>query len=495
MTELTSSFFMPRALCLIFCLGGCFTRAGYEEPATECDGVSPCTPEQVCQLGICVPTECDETSVPPTSVHFRSVGPGNSAALTANTGAAFILDSTLNLEFPAPNHVGVGDVFLYDSDGDGNVNAIAFLHHRCNAQRFVLSDTTGASLGDSPIFGTWSLYRAYTSLNDAVSGVENSGLPSSLSDFDPWTDGQDLTQLNADWYIALYGDGLDSDNVVVSRTWVTSETNVLRMIVPREKSHVGVSQRHRGFWDTNAYHLSVPSGHALRTFTKHVAIKGLQIQVESIDIENGHALFLTPDGTGTADISGNLLVGSGASPNMNNHRGIQIHLASITSTFRIWNNIIREWGRNNGSAQCIFFSSGTGSSGQPLRGGRVFVYNNTCYRSRLFVFSEWDFPTIGKNNLSIDVPDAFFSGCDPQSATNLSSDSTITGCDTKLSSADPSQYFVSDQELRPTLSTPLGSDIIGRGTNLSTDVDLMFADDATGAPRPLGNWTVGALEP
>ncbi len=214
---------------------------------------------------------------------YRSVGPGNTSALAEGYNNALTISNSL-AEFATslPSNIGVGDVIQYDSDGDDVLDSLCFIHGRLSARSYKVKDESG----DTPVptlltTQTWSIYRAYTSLYNAEEGIENSGLDYKLKDFDAWTDGRDLVANNEVWNIACYGDGTDRDYVNIEG-WTTGESNYLRIYTPVSPDEVGVSQRHKGVWDEDAYNMIVITGYLrspVRIVEEYVRIEGLQIQI------------------------------------------------------------------------------------------------------------------------------------------------------------------------------------------------------------------------
>src|SRR5690606_5909463 len=125
----------------------------------------------------------------------------------------------------------------------------------------------------------WRIYRAYTSLANALAGIENSAIGVN---FDVWS-ARNLVTNNEQWNIALYGDNADS-NSISAYSWTMSEKNYLRIFAPSKPSEVGVSQRHVGVWDNSkARIIANGAGGPLFDFwidSIFVRIDGLQIRNE-----------------------------------------------------------------------------------------------------------------------------------------------------------------------------------------------------------------------
>ena len=52
--------------------------------------------------------------------------------------------STATFASALPNNIGVGDVIQYDSDNNGSIDALAFIHGRTNSQTYTVTSRNGA---------------------------------------------------------------------------------------------------------------------------------------------------------------------------------------------------------------------------------------------------------------------------------------------------------------------------------------------------------------
>ena len=150
----------------------------------------------------------------------------------------------------------MGDVIQYDSDNNGSIDALAFIHGRTSSQTFTVKNKSGAAPTATATPDTdWAIYRAYTSLANWEAQNENgniSNAPVALRNFDTSTN---LVSANTTMNVACYGDGADTGPVTVAG-WTTAVDNYIRIYTPYLASEVGTSQRHSGTWNaTTAYRL------------------------------------------------------------------------------------------------------------------------------------------------------------------------------------------------------------------------------------------------
>ena len=140
---------------------------------------------------------------------YRSVGV-NSADLNTNFRTMEIAGNTATFSGPMPDDVGVGDVLQYQVAATFYV---AFIHSRISSTVYAVRDATGGTPQPTAPGTFVEVFRAYTSLSDWGTQVENTSVDIAVRDFDTSTDlvGND-TIMNA----ACYGDGADTKNVLLS---------------------------------------------------------------------------------------------------------------------------------------------------------------------------------------------------------------------------------------------------------------------------------------
>ncbi|MDR3558773.1 MAG: hypothetical protein P4L58_00010 [Candidatus Pacebacteria bacterium] len=106
------------------------------------------------------------------TVIYRSVGAGNTANLNANSRTVTISGTTVTFSGAMPNNVGVGDVLQYQIS---STYYLAFISSRTSSTQYTVQAADGGAPQAAPSGTAVNVYRAYTSLADAVtgSGLEN----------------------------------------------------------------------------------------------------------------------------------------------------------------------------------------------------------------------------------------------------------------------------------------------------------------------------------
>ena len=66
------------------------------------------------------------------------------ALASGAANALTIAGSTATFVSALPNNIGVGDVIQYDSDNNGSIDALAFIHGRSNSQTYTVKSRNGA---------------------------------------------------------------------------------------------------------------------------------------------------------------------------------------------------------------------------------------------------------------------------------------------------------------------------------------------------------------
>jgi hypothetical protein len=458
-----------------------------------CDGAVRSTTVQTAQLEIAEPvrTAGGEAVFEPPWV-YRSVGPGASAALAdGGSGTLGIADSRATLAAALPGRVGVGDVLVYDSDGDAVVDALAVIHGRISSTEIDLRNADGlAATPTSAPTTDWALHRAYTSLSNADRGTENTAIDPALSDFDTWdaVGGEDLVTRQRVWNIACYGDAPDTSRASFGM-WPTSPETYLRIFTPHLPTEVGESQRHQGVWNDGAYRLEVGlSGdysHALMIEVDYVRVDGLQLRVTGTsNVETGG--ITVPWGIGDDNdirISNNLVVGA-LSPGTGTTAGIWV--ADDTSRTTIWNNVIYDFQNDSGQ-----------SGGIRIRGASACVSHNTVFDCQRGFTSIVDGTLFLRNNASLGNASADYRGTYAvESHHNATSDGTgPPDALVMLSSADPASYFRSATDFRIDPGAPAAAELIDAGDVSPEDLCPLPEEAVNGVMRPQGTGPdLGAYE-
>lgn len=335
---------------------------------------------------------------------FRSVGPGNTAALASSGGGRTLTindtTDTANFSLALTNYdIGVGDVIQYDSNGNGDIDALVVIHGRTSQSVYSVRDA-GGGVSLTPVTGAtvWAVYRAYTSLANAAVGTENTGIADAIENFDAWTGGKDLISANQVWNLACYNDAVETTAVTFNQGlgyWETDANRYLRIYTPYLPAEVGDHQRHSGKWDTHGYRMQVANANAIRVYPRHVRIEGLQIQLTTVNASNLACLNLAPAAGGAADIRVSKCILYGFNSATYNNDGIDLW-GGATGFWRVWDNV------------CYNFLGNTYSVGIAMINPSMigYVYNNTVvscqggYQALSGVF-------ILKNDLSQQCPVAF----------------------------------------------------------------------------------------
>jgi chitodextrinase/pimeloyl-ACP methyl ester carboxylesterase len=228
---------------------------------------------------------------------YRSVGYGSISPLAQGLSNYFRLsDGLATFAYPLPVNIGVGDVIQYDSDNDGIIDAVAFIHSRISASQYMVK-TADAGVPESVYNNlSWSIYRAYTSLRNAEAGLENEGIDANVRNFDAWdvNGGKDLVSAEEFYNFACYADAVDRSYVTIDG-WNTGEHNYVRIFAPSKPSEVGISQRHDGTIAGMGFELCPDSPRKPYSFIQiedpYTVIDGIKIKAEN-NIYYSAAIYL-----------------------------------------------------------------------------------------------------------------------------------------------------------------------------------------------------------
>jgi chitodextrinase len=228
---------------------------------------------------------------------YRSIGYGSTSPLAQGSSNYLIIsDSLANFAYPLQVNIGIGDVIQYDSDNDGIIDAIAFIHSRISASQYTVKTADAGS--PVPVYNNsnWSIFRAYTSIRNAEAGLENEGIDANVRNFDPWdiNGGKDLVAAEEFYNFACYADAVDHSYVTIDG-WITGEHNYVRFFTPSLPSEVGISQRHDGTVHSTGYELCPDSPGSPYSFIQiedpYTVIEGIKIRAYN-NIRYSAAIYL-----------------------------------------------------------------------------------------------------------------------------------------------------------------------------------------------------------
>ncbi len=424
---------------------------------------------------------------------YRSVGPGNTSPLAI--GASTTLSIAANIatfSSSMPLNMGVGDVIQYDSNNDGSVDSLAFVHERLTDKKYLVKnaeglDATSTSVSDND----WSVYRSYTGISKANNGDENDGLDDTLEAFESWSNGKDIFSSNEQWNIVAYADAVETIEVDIGG-WTTHSQNYLRIYTPFKESEVGITQRHKGVWDDSKYSLVVLAEnnyeYAFAVGDEHVRIDGLQISIAN-DIYNScgginiHNMNSNPD---AEHYISNNIIKNIFTETVSTYSCRGIGLWNHASTYYVWNNIIYDFDgpdyRNH-----AMYGGGIGST--------RYIYNNTMYNNQSGIDFYDDGITIAKNNIF--QSGEVFSGQGFDRVYHLDSDNNISDIvsdapNATFSTAATTVAFrdAANNDFR---LDPYDTSARNAGIDLTNDPYFWFEHDIKGVARD-GQWDIGADE-
>lgn len=233
---------------------------------------------------------------------YRSVGTEATDALDTGSGDSnelTISGSIATFSLAVPDNVGVGDAIQYDSDDDGSMDAIAFIHGRTDSTHYTIIKAAGASPSDMATADTdWSIFRAYTSLVNAENGTENTSIDDAVENFDTWSGGKDLVAANEQWNIACYANGITADETAVSITgWTTDVDSYIKIFSGSD------NEASKSGWDNTRYHLEVTDEHALRIRENYVRVSGLQISAVYSSVTDRSGILIDSISAGGSEIN------------------------------------------------------------------------------------------------------------------------------------------------------------------------------------------------
>jgi hypothetical protein len=314
---------------------------------------------------------------------YRSVGPSATSSLA--TGASndlTISSSVATFSTALDDNIGVGDAIQYDSDNNGSIDSVVFIHGRIDSAHYTVKTVAGASPSDlSTADNDWSIYRAYTSLANAETGNENDSLDDAIENFEAWSGGRDLVTNDEQWNIACYANGTTADDTIgYLMGWDTAADNYIRIYTPTRTSEVGTSQRHAGVWDDSKYKIETTT--TIRLYEAYIRVDGLQIKGGTINYENADAA------NGEEQVSNCILDGNDVVS-----RGIMSVRSG--STAKVLNNVFY------GFTNAAIVNTGSDIAG-------IYAYNNTIYDCAIGIYGASGSQKItAKNNLIANTSNPF----------------------------------------------------------------------------------------
>ena len=380
------------------------------------------------------------------------------------------------------NTIGVGDAIQYDADGNGSIDAVAFINGRTNSQTYTVKNKGGAAPTAVAGDNDWAVYRAYTSLFNWEVQTENASINATVSDFDTSTD---LVSASSLMLVACYADGADATPVTIDG-WITSASNYIQIFTPVGSSLVGASQRHAGVWDLTKYRLvaSVAFGPVLRISDDYVRVTGLQIENQAVKTAQGPSGIQIDNASAAADVrlNSNILRATGAGVLNGPTTAAITQSSTLAAVVKAWNNVMYNWPM--------------GFAGEYIAAGGYTLYNNT-----VIVVGAGD---AGGFNIQADTANTYVAMANnlvqgtgvlgnynfpggpvaDYSATNLSQDATSP----EPALRNKTVTFVGAPNYHLSPADPSAKD---QGTNLSANLALPVSDDIDGQIRQVP-WDVGA---
>lgn len=418
---------------------------------------------------------------------YRSVGPANTSALVSGSNFCTLTLASGTATFSAPLslNIGVGDVLLYDSDGNATLDSSAFIHGRSSSAVFILRDGGGGIPADAPSGTmTWSIYRAYTSLAEAECGRENGGIPSALRDFESWSDGRDLVTNDEIWNLACYGEAAADTVYANFSDWDTQATNFIRVFTPTLASEVGVSQRHNGTWSNSAYRMEVTTDNPLDIRQRCLRLEGLQFRFSDVTHDEWPMVWISGNGNPLEIKISHCIFRGMAAGTLVDNKALEISdYDGGSGDVKVWNNVFYDFD----------WDSTTGGVYLGNANINCYFYNNTLVGCRSYGFMNVSGTAIAMNNLSQDSSDGYAGVFDAASDYNLS-DLAADAPGTHAKNSTTVSFVnaaAGDYHLQP-------GDTGARdaGTSLAGDAHQPFSDDIDGQTRPAlpAIWDIGADE-
>ncbi|MFC1610573.1 hypothetical protein ACFL6C_06420 [Myxococcota bacterium] len=428
--------------------------------------------DYVITFSIAAPTEIMEI--------YRSVEPDATSALAIGSDNNLLVTSTsVSFDQPVDNRIGVGDIIQYDISGNGSIDVLAVIVGRSSGELFQVSSTRGGpALETVHSNDNWAVFRAYTSLANAIEGTENPGIDDGLEDFDKVGNPRDIATAGQAWYFACYGGNADTTAVVID-TWPTTFDRYVHIYTPHYPSEVGESQRHLGKWTDSAYRLST-SGVGIQVLTDFVWIDGLQVDVPmGTDYDIGISVYGLSAVAAVA--VSNTIIRAQQAGTGTEFLGFEVWDSPDTVMLALWNNLI--YG---------FDGAATDNNAVWIFDGQVTLVNNTIANSTVCVNRDGGSVDVANNiffSCGTPAVGTFEAGSDYNATDSASIGYTVTGGANTHDRVDQTFDFYDLSAFDFHLK---GTDTGARDLGLNL-ADEFFDDDIDGQTRDT-DWDIGADE-
>ncbi len=404
---------------------------------------------------------------------FYSVGT-DTEDLKTGTPLITLSSGTGILNRAQPDNIGVGDAIVYGPD-----NKTVYISGRAGNTLYSVLTAKGTipiNVADAPVH---AIKRAFNSLDDALDATDGGSCASDSMHLNT----TDLVTANYRLNIACYADGTDSTNAIV-KGWTTGAKNYIRIYTPVINTEVGTSQRHKGNWTNNAYHLAVTTTDNYQSYiavvVPHVRIEGLQLFISPQNFYSD-AIKYYRQVNGEFYVS-NCIIKANITSNYNSVKGITVsNNVPSGSIVKIWNNIIYDFHCPDTIGQFGVFINATGCTG--------IVCNNTSYNCRTGI-AGWlgDFTII--NNIVINSENGFFNwdGVGANIDYNISDIPDDFPGANSINEATVSFADSAGRDLHLAVNDTTAGD-----NGMTDPASGLFTNDIDGQER-VGNWDIGADE-
>lgn len=430
---------------------------------------------------------------------YRSVGPSKITTLQDGDGNDLTIsnsESTATFDTAVANIIGLGDVIQYDSDGNSSIDSLAFIAGRVSGTEFIVKKADGTAPTAVTDDEDWDIFRAYSSLQNAESGIENTGIESTLRNFDNWKAGGDATEdelgknlVTADqqWNIVCYANEGTADSSVQFDGWTTDATHYLKVYTPVSSLEVGESQRHSGVWDDTKYKIEHTSKWSIPIDdnVNFMVFDGLQVKYTVSDGSYNSTVSIG----GFADTSAasvtvaNSILWGVFTGSASQYRGIGVGSGDQFPVY-IYNNILYGFNTPDNTTKALYFGSGL----------NAYVYNNTVYDSDYGYYIDGVDSPVLRNNIAQNCDDGFYNGSRASGPDYNVSDIAGDAPNTNFAGGQATVTFarVETSDFHLGAGDAAAKD---QGMDLSDDYFLSFSTDIDGDTRPFNSvWDIGADE-